>query len=131
TSKLMTHVYVDTGSDYPGSSISVARRDHYCRAIQVRLRNARIAQSRSDVNDNTDFCGKNRKLAEGISADSALRGATDFNLPRSNSAFSSISVTNLCAADLGAIVGSGSKTFQRRDSEAVSTIGVMVRELLG
>ena len=131
TSKLITHTYADADNDYPGAQVSVSRRAHYCHALNVRLREARRVQGRSNVDSNTDLCASNRKLSEGIPEGAALRGSTDFNLPRSNSPFSSISVANLCSSKIDRVVGSGSRTFRRNDSEAEQTIGVMVAQVLG
>ena len=131
TSKLMTHTYLEEESSYPGAQVSVARRDHFCHAIRVRLRDTRILRGLGDTDENTDFCGSNSKLAEGIPKDSALRGAVDFNLPRSISALSSISLSNLCSSGIDQLVGGNNRTFPRGDDQAGETIGLMVSQMLG
>ncbi|MEO1582144.1 MAG: hypothetical protein AAFR91_09855 [Pseudomonadota bacterium] len=131
TSKLVTHTYRVDVNRYPGAQVSIARRDHYCQAIQVRLREARRAQGRTNVNENTNICGSNQKLSEAIPEESVQRGATGFNLPVSNTPFSSISVGNLCSTNLERLVGGGSRTFSRNSSSADQTISLIVSGLLG
>lgn len=131
TSKLVTHTYSVDVNQYPGAQVSIARRDHYCQAIQVRLREARRAQGRTNVNENTDICGSNQKLSEAIPEESVQRGSTGFNLPVSNTPFSSISVGNLCRTNLARLVGDGSRTFSRSSSSVDQTISLIVSGLLG
>lgn len=131
TSKFMTHTYAEDETAYPGAQVSVSRRDHYCQALKVRLREARRVQGRGDLTSNTNLCGQNSKLAEGIPDSSALRGDTGFNLPREASAFSSISLANLCSARPDRVVGGGNRTFVRGDDRAEATISVMVEQLYG
>ena len=128
TSKLMTHTYGESTS-YPGAQVSISRRAHYCHALDVRLKEARRIQGLDTNTSRTDICGRNRKLASAIPEGSSLRGATDFSLPRSNSTFSSISISNLCSEDLDQVVGRGNRTFDRDGGQA--TIALMVEQVLG
>ncbi len=133
TSKLATHTYDVDVSQYPGAQVSIARRDHFCQAIRVRLRESRRAQSRTDgnINQNTDLCASNRKLSEAVPEGSVQRGAPVFNLPTSNTPFSSISVGNLCSSNLSALVGNGSRTFSANSANAGETIELIAAKLMG
>ena len=131
TSKLTTHTYTEEESAYPGAQVSVARRGHYCHAIRVRLREVRRARGLDNITRDTDLCGDNRKLSEGIPVGTNLRGETDFNLPRLSSPFSGISISNLCNSGLDQIVGNGNQTFRRNEATANDTIGLMVSHMLG
>ncbi|MEL6184691.1 MAG: hypothetical protein AAFU79_08720, partial [Myxococcota bacterium] len=68
--------------------------------------------------------------SEAIPEGSSLRGAVEFNLPRANSTFSSISIANLCSEDLGDLIGRGtSRTLDRDGGD--ETLGLMVEQVLG
>lgn len=133
TSKLATHSYKLEESKFPGSQVSIARRDHFCQAIKVRLREVRRAQDRTDgnINQNTDLCASNRSLSEAVPEASVQRGATGFNLPTSNTPFSSISVANLCSSNLSALVGGGSRTFSDNSNNAAEMIELIVSKMYG
>ena len=133
TSRLATHSYKLEESTYPGSQVSIARRDHFCQAIRVRLREVRRAQDRTDgdINRDTNLCASNRRLAEAVPEASVQRGETGFNLPTSNTPFSSISVANLCSSNLSALVGGGSRTFSDNSNDATDTIRLIVSMMYG
>lgn len=131
TSKLVTHSSSDADTTYPGAKVSIARRDHYCHAIQVRLREVRRSRGLSNINENTDVCARNRKLAQAIPVGITERGAADFTLPTSISPFSTISLENLCSSGAGQLVGLGSRTFSRRSGDAQDTLKLMVTQVLG
>ena len=133
TSRLATHTYAVDINQYPGAQVSIARRDHFCHAVRVRLRESRRAQTRTDgnINQNTDLCASNRKLSEAVPDGSVQRGATGFNLPTSNTPFSSISVANLCSSNLERLVGNGSRTFSVNSANAETTIDLIASQFLG
>ncbi|WP_144394751.1 hypothetical protein [Pleionea sediminis] len=131
SSKMMTHTYSESENSFPGAQVSISRRDHFCQAMKVRLREVRRSRQLDDIDAFTDFCGKNINLARGIPKGTAQRGATGFTLPSSISSFSSISVKNLCSADLINIIGNNSRTFPRAASTATETISLMVEHILG
>ncbi|MEO0577014.1 MAG: hypothetical protein AAF004_16275, partial [Pseudomonadota bacterium] len=132
TSKLVTHTNIESESNYPGAQVSVSRRDHFCHAVRVRMRESRLAQDRtSDSPDqNTDVCARNSDLARAIPSGGNIRGATGFNLATSTSAFASISIGNMCSTDLNRYVGNN-RTFRPQVANAPQSIELMVTKLLG
>lgn len=129
SSKLTTHTYGEATS-YPGAQVSVSRRAHYCHALDVRLQEVRRLRGLNSGTSSTDICGNNQKLSEAVPEGNSVRGAVDFNLPRSSSAFSSISISNMCSANLGTLIARGnSRTFDRDGAQ--QTIALMVEQMLG
>ncbi|MEO0813155.1 MAG: hypothetical protein AAFY60_09855, partial [Myxococcota bacterium] len=126
TSKFMTHTYREDETTFPGAQVSVARRDHYCQALRVRLQEVRDAQGLGG-SGSVDMCRNNRKLAEGVPDGSVVRGSPDYSLPSESSTFSNISIASMCndADDLVA----RNRTFDPREPEIA--LPLMVQHLLG
>lgn len=107
-SDILLNTSYDAGSDHPGAYVSIARKDHFCEAINARLRV--IREERNLPLDNVlsmDMCNHPslRKIAQTFPNDDFARGKIDLVQSSRNDLFLSSAFGQFCDASARRVVG--------------------------
>ncbi len=130
SSRLVTDTSFLEDTSVPGAQVTIARRGHFCHAMDVRL--AGVLSSRGVDTGVDPFCGTDDAsvLASSIPDDAFVRGTPLLHQPRELDPFSSIAFEGLCALKGAELVGTRSRdVFDARDPDLV--LDHLVSHILG
>jgi hypothetical protein len=118
SSRLVTDAACPDGMPMAPVPTSVARREHLCHALEVRL--------------GMDACGSSTvavSLSDALPSDSWSRGSTVPNQPAQSSLFYSATTESLCRQIGNSVVDAEGSPLQSNDMDAA--VGVLVHDVLG
>ena len=128
-SPLVTNTSYVEENRIAGAEVTIAREEHFCAAMRVRLQDVVDARDRSST-DRTDVCNKGDQdlLSQSIPNEEWTRGEAAFHQPRTFGTMSSISFEALCAVSAANLVD-GNKVFAEGDPD--ETLRLMTSLVLG
>ena len=110
TSPLVTQASDALDSVAPGAQVSVARRGHYCHAVEARLSDLRVAQGRgARLPDRLQICDANEVLSDSVPNDQVVRGSTALHQPRDVTSMVSVAFEGMCSVSAAQVVDDHSR----------------------
>lgn len=143
SSQLVTHTTVEEeSSTFPGSQVSIARRDHFCHALNTRMQDVREEningiEEADIVAEAVDYCEGTaavERLSGTIPDGGTPRGSTTFSLSRDNAAFISLGYDKLCQTRATSVFGNAPRTLPgntRFEEDITAQIKMLTTKVLG
>ena len=99
-----------SGQRCAGRTGRVARRGHYCHAVEARLSDLRVAQGRgARLPDRLQICDANEVLSDSVPNDQVVRGSTALHQPRDVTSMVSVAFEGMCSVSAAQVVDDHSR----------------------
>ncbi|MEO1174108.1 MAG: hypothetical protein AAFX94_18980, partial [Myxococcota bacterium] len=106
SSELATDTSKQENTQQPGAQVTIARRDHFCHAAEVRLSAVRRARGFSSPGD-ADICRESDEsvlLSGAVPNDEYVRGAVHLEQPSTMEVFTAVAFEGLCGGSARRVV---------------------------